>query len=106
MPALLKGFFDRVFLPGFAFKYHKSDPWWDRLLAGRTGRLIITTDAPWWWNKFVLWDPAIRVLKKTILEFCGVKPVRVTQFDEIKNRKPQQIEAHLLKAHDLGAKGI
>ncbi|MBU2465854.1 MAG: NAD(P)H-dependent oxidoreductase, partial [Bacteroidetes bacterium] len=41
-PALLKGFIDRTFLPGFAFKYRsgRTDP--ERLLKGKTARLVVT----------------------------------------------------------------
>lgn len=106
VPALLKGFLDRVFLPGFAFKYHKGSPWWDRLLKGRTGRLMITTDAPWWWNKFAYGDPAVRMMKKAVLEFSGVTSVKVTQLDEIKNKSREGIEGNLKKAYELGIKGI
>lgn len=104
VPALLKGFLDRVLLPGFAFKYHKEDPFWDKLLKGRTGRIIFTTDAPWFWNWLVVGDPTIRMMKKAVLEFCGVKPVGVTQFDAIKTRSPQQIQKFLEKSLQLGRK--
>lgn len=105
VPALLKGFLDRTLLPGFAFKYHKDDPFWDRLLKGRTGRIIFTTDAPAWYNWIVNRDPAIRMMKTTVMEFCGIKPVGVTQFDSVKNRKPEEIKKFLQKVQDLGSKG-
>ncbi|MCM2350461.1 MAG: NAD(P)H-dependent oxidoreductase [Bacteriovoracaceae bacterium] len=76
--------------------------WWDRLLKGRTGRLIITTDAPWWWNKFAYGDPAVRMMKKAVLEFSGVTSVKVTQLDEIKNKSRDGIEGNLKKAYELG----
>ena len=52
-PALLKGFIDRIFLPEFAFKYHKDSPFWDKLLKGKTARLIVTMDAPKWYYWFI-----------------------------------------------------
>lgn len=36
LPALTKGFIDRVFTPGFAFKYRENSVWWDKLLSGKT----------------------------------------------------------------------
>ncbi|WP_374076095.1 NAD(P)H-dependent oxidoreductase [Bdellovibrio bacteriovorus] len=106
VPALLKGFLDRVLLPGFAFKYHKNDPFWDKLLKGRTGRIILTTDAPWFWNLMMNWDPAIRTMKKGVLEFCGIKPVGVTQYDSLKSRKPEDIKKYLQKTFELGRKAV
>ena len=57
MPALLKGFLDRVFLPGFAFKYKENSPWWDKYLTGKTARLITTMDAPYLYNWFFIVTP-------------------------------------------------
>jgi putative NADPH-quinone reductase len=77
MPALLKGFIDRVFLPGFAFKYRSGSALWDRLLTGRTGELIVTMDSPPWYYRWLAGQPGHRMMKKTVLEFCGVRPVSV-----------------------------
>lgn len=35
VPALLKGFLDRVLIPGFAFKKREGSVWWDKFLTGR-----------------------------------------------------------------------
>lgn len=104
VPALLKGFLDRVLLPGFAFNYHKNDPFWDKHLKGRTGRIIFTTDAPAFWNWLVNRDPAIHMMKTGVLKFCGISPVGVTQLDNIKGRKPAYMEKALQKAYQLGRK--
>lgn len=80
MPALLKGFVERVFLPGFAFRYRKDSPLWDRLLKGRSARLIVTMDAPVLYDRLVNGRPGIRQLRKTILAFCGIAPIAVTAF--------------------------
>jgi putative NADPH-quinone reductase len=106
VPALFKGFLDRVLLPGFAFKYRKSGPLWDRLLAGRTGEILLTTDAPNWWNRWILNDPAINMMKKGVLAFCGIRVKRITRFASVKSRAPEQIARFLEKAEKLGANGF
>ena len=84
-PALLKGFIDRIFLPNFAFKYHKDSPLWDKLLKGKTARLIVTMDAPKWYYWLLYRSPGHNAMKRATLEFCGIKPVKITSFSPIKS---------------------
>jgi putative NADPH-quinone reductase len=65
IPALLKGFFDRVFLPGFAFKYRKGSPFPDKLLKGRTAHLLVTMDTPPWYYRWVYRMPGLHQMRKT-----------------------------------------
>lgn len=76
-PALLKGLLDRVLLPGFAFRYHRDNPFWDRLLAGRSADLVITMDTPPWYLRVIYGDPVSRRWRRQVLGFCGFSPVRV-----------------------------
>lgn len=84
LPAILKGFIDRVFLPGFAFSYRENSVWWDKLLLGKTAHIICTLDTPSWYYRLIYSQPSINQLKKTTLEFCGIKPVKVTIISPIK----------------------
>ena len=102
MPALLKGFIDRVFLPGFAFKYRAGSPFWDRLLTGRTAELIVTMDSPPWYYRWITRQPGHRMMKKTVLEFCGVKPVGITSFGGVRRSSPEKREGWLARARALG----
>lgn len=101
-PALLKGFIDRVFLPGFAFKYRENSPFWDKLLSGKSARLITTMDAPNWYFRFITGKPGHNAIKKATLQFCGVSPVRVTSFNPIKRATPRQIQLWLGQVEKLG----
>jgi|HigsolmetaAR203D_1030402.scaffolds.fasta_scaffold21370_2 Putative NADPH-quinone reductase (modulator of drug activity B) len=104
MPAVLKGFFDRVFLPGFAFKYRENSPLWDKLLKGKTARLIVTMDTPTWYNRWIYRRPGIKVMKRHILRFCGIHPVRVTEFGSVKFSTAERRARWLAQVKQLGAK--
>ncbi len=84
-PALLKGFIDRVFLPNFAFKYHKDSPFWDKLLKGKTARIITTMDSPVWYYWLMYKSAGHNAMKRATLEFSGIKPVRITTFAPLKS---------------------
>jgi NAD(P)H dehydrogenase (quinone) len=92
IPALLKGFFDRTFLPGFAFRYRENSIWWDRLLAGRSAHLIVTMDTPPWYYRWIYRMPGHNQMKITILEWCGIKPVKINSFGPIRGSSVQQRE--------------
>lgn len=104
MPALLKGFIDRTFLPGWAFKFHEDDPWWDRLLAGRSARLIQISATPVWAMWVANWNAPLIATKGSVLSFCGFKPVRTTQFGGVnKDFTEAQAAPWLAKVERLGA---
>ncbi|GAB1405591.1 MAG: NAD(P)H-dependent oxidoreductase [Lentimicrobiaceae bacterium] len=103
-PALVKGFIDRTFLPGFAFRYRKGSLLWDRLLPGRSARLIVTMDTPVWYYRLVYKRPGHNAMKHGILEFCGIKPVRITTLGPIKTSSESQRLKWLDKVETLGQK--
>lgn len=104
MPALLKGFFDRAFVPGYAFRYRKDSLWWDRLLSGRSARVITTLDTPPWYYRWVYRMPGHQQIRRTILQFCGIKPVRITGFGPVRSASDAQRDAWLKQIDALGAK--
>lgn len=101
-PALLKGFIDRVFLPNFAFKYHQNGPLWDKLLKGKTARLIVTMDTPKWYYWLINRSAGHNAMKIGVLEFCGIKPVRITAFASVKSSDDMKREKWLNEIEKLG----
>ena len=102
MPALLKGFIDRTFLPSFAFKYRKNSSLWDKLLVGRSARLLVTMDSPPWYFKWINHMPNHYQMKNAILEFCGIKPVKISNFGSMKAATDKQKQQWLQQAQQLG----
>ena len=82
VPALLKGFFDRTLARGWAFRYRPNGTP-EGLLAGRSARLIVTTDSPGWYLRWVQGSPTERALVRSTLRFCGFKPVAVTRLGPV-----------------------
>jgi NAD(P)H dehydrogenase (quinone) len=104
MPALMKGFFDRAFLPGFAFKYRENSHLWDKLLTGRTAHLIVTMDTPPWYYRWIYHRPGHNEMKRTILGFCGIKVIKISEFALIKGSNQRKREKWITVAKSLGSK--
>lgn len=104
LPAITKGFIDRLFLPGMAFQYRENSVWWDKLLKGKTAHIITTLDQPSWYYRFFFGRPSVNQLKKSTLEFCGVKPVKVSYIGIVKGSNDEQRKKWLDKVYNLGFK--
>ncbi|MDQ3047353.1 MAG: NAD(P)H-dependent oxidoreductase [Bacteroidota bacterium] len=102
IPALLKGFIDRTFLPGFAFQKRENSVWWDKLLTEKSGRIISTLDQPAWYYSLVYRQPSNNSMKKLTLQFCGINPVKVTTIGPIRLSKENYRQTWLQKVERLG----
>ena len=101
VPALLKGFLDRILLPGFAFKYRPGKAFPEQLLRGRSAQLLVSMDTPPWYFRWVYRMPGIVQLKKTTLEFCGIAPVKVAAFGPLISSSSAQRASWLVNAARL-----
>jgi putative NADPH-quinone reductase len=63
MPGRFKALVDKALQPGFAYKYHQYGQFWNKLLAGRSAEVLLTCDAPGWYDRFVYGRPARNQVK-------------------------------------------
>jgi putative NADPH-quinone reductase len=101
MPALLKGFLDRTMERGWAFRYG-SNGLPEGLLAGRSARLIVSTDSPLWYLRWIQGDPTVRSLVRSTLKFCGFKPVAITRIGPVHGSDDKKREQWLEKVSQTG----
>jgi NAD(P)H dehydrogenase (quinone) len=81
MPAILKGFFDRVFANGFAYNYGVQGP--EGLLGGRTAHLYILTGTPnEYYKENGMHDAQEHVISKGVFGFCNID-AKITFFGNI-----------------------
>ena len=78
VPALLKGFFEQVLRPGFAIGETQEGRIGKKLLKGRSARLIVTMGMPAFFYRVYYRAHSVKSLKRNILEFCGISPVRAS----------------------------
>ncbi len=102
IPALLKGFIERTFVPGFAVDFPKGSRLWSRLLKGRSARLIVTMNSAPVIYRWVFGGPAHRTMKRAILGICGVSPVRITEIGPMRTASKERREAWLEAVRRVG----
>ena len=72
MPAMLKGLFDRAWLPHFAFNFADHGLTWTKLLEGRTARIITSANSMPWLLRFMYGPPTV-TLELCLLRFAGIR---------------------------------
>jgi putative NADPH-quinone reductase len=108
MPALLKGLFDRAWLPGSAFRYMRMKNgarsiFWHRMYRGKSARIIVTSGTHPLLVRFLPGNVNAQ-LKWGILWFAGFS-VRTTWFGPAENIPEARKARWLAKVHKLGEEG-
>ncbi|WP_299315955.1 NAD(P)H-dependent oxidoreductase [uncultured Aquimarina sp.] len=104
VPAIMKGFLDRILLPGFAFKKKENSLLADKCLTGKSARIICTLDQPPWYYSLVYKSPSHNAIKKGTLHYIGVKKVRIITIGPIRLSKEKFRTKWLNKVEKLGQK--
>lgn len=104
MPALLKAFLEQTLRPDFAIAPAGSGKSWRACLSGRSARIVVTMGMPALVYRWYFRSHSIKCLKRNILEFCGVRPVRSTLFGMVEAPEPARRERWIRKMRDLGGK--
>jgi len=103
LPAILKGFLERVLQPDLVEPAKQGQ--FKKILQGKSARVVVTMGMPgfiyrWWFGAH-----ALKMLKRNILGFVGVRPIRSTIYgyvegvgDQGRRRWLEQIEAMARRA--------
>lgn len=103
MPAYMKGMFDRMWLPGFAFNFDKETKKLIQRLKGKTGRVIIVggSHSPFmtWWK----FGDFTNEITHGILGFAGIK-TSVSAFGPTDKVSADVLDHWVAQVKSLGAK--
>ena len=102
MPALLKGFLEQVARPGFALGKSDGKGLPEKLLAGRSARLVVTMGMPALLYRWYFRAHSLKALERNILGFVGIAPVRETLVGMAGNLDRKHADRWLTKLEALG----
>src|SRR5690606_29770857 len=103
-PALVRGFFDRLFLPGWAFRYDKDKAFPVGLLRGRSARVVLTMDSPALWYTLHYRRAVHRSFGTGSLGFCGIAPLRFSTVYDMHHLGEKEREKWLERVFALAEK--
>lgn len=91
-PAMLKGYFDRVWLPGVAFDIGEDGRIYKHRLAHiRCIVVVCTYGSPWWLNRLYLGDPVRKIFSRGLRHLCApgcrVRWYALYNMDRVPGRK-------------------
>ncbi|MGB3390680.1 MAG: NAD(P)H-dependent oxidoreductase [Pseudaminobacter sp.] len=106
MPALLKGFLEQVMRPGVAFAYPEPGKggFAKTLLKGRSARVVVTMGMPAFFYRLWYLGHGIAGMRRNILNFVGISPVRETLFGQVEGASDDTRRKWIATMRALGTK--
>jgi putative NADPH-quinone reductase len=105
LPALLKGFLEQILRPGFAYAGGMDGGKFRPLLKGKSARVVVTMGMPAIAYRLFFGAHGLKNLRRNILGFCGVGPIRESLIGLIEQHDPKARETWLARASILGREG-
>lgn len=104
MPALLKAFLEQVMRPGVAFAYPEAgkNGFVKTLLRGRSARVVVTMGMPASFYRFWYLGHGVAGMRRNILNFVGISPVRETLFGMVEGVSDAKRRKWISAMHALG----
>lgn len=105
MPALLKAFLEQAMRPGTAFVYAAQGEGLlvKPLLNGRSARMVVTMNTPSLVYRFWFGNHGVAGMRRNILNFVGLRPVRETLIGSIGALSEAKRKAWLERMRQLGS---
>jgi len=100
MPALLKGFFEQTFRPGFTGA--SADHFGKKRLSGRTARVVVTMGMPALVYRWYFRAHSLKSLERNLLGMVGIAPVHETLIGMTGDMKAANAAKWLNKLKYLG----
>jgi NAD(P)H dehydrogenase (quinone) len=105
MPAILKGFIERVLQREvLAMRDNPSMAAW-KMFKGKSARIIMTMGMPGWFYRWYYGAHALKLIKRSILQLIGISPVRSTIHGMVEAVSDGTRQQWLREAEALGHAG-
>lgn len=105
LPALLKGFLEQILRPGFAYAGAMDRGKFQQLLKGKSARIVVTMGMPSIAYRLFFGAHGLKNLRRNILGFCGIGPIKESLIGLIEQNNPKARETWLARAATLGREG-
>ena len=102
MPALMKGFLERVLQPDLLTMQKSGGKARWKVFSNKSARAIMTMGMPGWFYRWYFGAQALKLLRRNILQFVGITPVRSTIYGMIEAVSDDRRKQWLREVEALG----
>jgi putative NADPH-quinone reductase len=104
LPALFKAFLERVLQPDLVEPARRGK--FVKILKGKSARIIMTMGMPGFVYRWYFGSHALRMLKRNILGFVGISPIRSTIYGMIEGVSDERRRQWLSDVEKLGRRAM